>query len=431
MCGICAIYCSRGNHDLRQQIEKLRHRGYDSWGVCSWDERQVFQGCPPSEATDFRPMTGATHIIGHARYTTRGSPTSTDQFQPLVMGDFSLVHNGQIAAKSDESDTTALLRWIKDNFRPTPSFFNELFATIDGAYACVLLVKGEGLFAFRDPRGIRPLCMGTTETEELGHCDIFASETCAIPDGFEIRSLLPAEVVHIDMEGGFRAWQTFPAQTTPCLFEFIYLAHDDSTIDGIHVRKAREEMGRIMRPLLEGKAIDVIVPVPHTPVLAANVLAREMDIPVVNLLVIQSIKARREGRTFILPTQTAREQAVSQKFAIDESLIDQCRDRNVLVLDDSIVRGTTLRHINTMIRQHVKPKSLKVASLAPPIVSPNRYGIDIPDRNRLIALKPQDEIMKELQIDEPIIYQRLDTLKATLAAASTSVDGFEDSVFIR
>ena len=212
------------------------------------------------------------------------------------------------------------------------------------------------------------------------------------------------------------------------------MAHDDSIIDGIPVRAAREKMGTMMAPLVKELNIDVVVPVPHTPVLSGKLLAKTLKTDFVELLQVRSRQARRESRTFILPTQTAREQAVRQKFAVRSQEIQKCHGKNVLILDDSIVRGTTLKHVVGLIRAAVKPAKLYVASLSPPIVSPNYYGIDIPNRDCLIAANTKSigkTVAEKLNVDGEVIYQSLERLEEGLKelCQGDTVNGFENSVF--
>jgi amidophosphoribosyltransferase len=472
MCGICALVLLNTQNDkasleLLGMLTGLRHRGYDSWGVASLGgpSGSVITRCLgttfPSQdeicemASEEIPVAMA---IGHTRYTTQGSSTDSGQCQPMLDGSLgqrqlALVHNGQVETPSDWvglSDTTWLLRVLRDALKwaedaphqPTiqeqlENALRHVHRTIAGAYACVVLIEDIGMLAFRDPRGIRPLVMGSSQKARA-----FASESCALdavlPKGYDLTNVHPGQGVFIPFnqrnESHIISEQSIiPKQPEICLFEFIYLASDDSVIDGIPVRAARCMMGELMVDAVRERfQPDVIVPVPHTPVVAGSVLARKLGVEFCELLTVVSRKARKEGRTFILPTQSARERAVRCKFAINPERVEQCHGKRVLLVDDSIVRGTTLRHVVRLVREAVQPLSIRVASLSPPIISPNTYGIDIPDTSRLIAFDGVDTVASKLGADGDVIYQSLDVLEdglRKLAPHSPQVN-FEHSVFV-
>lgn len=446
-------------------LTRLRHRGYDSWGVAQYSvnedktttsiRTQRYSGSVPSvphhphQGTSTPSSTKLTFSVGHTRYTTRGSHECHSQAQPLMnhSGSIALVHNGQVECDVGKygTDTKFLLDRLESCIVEEECLndaFYRLFVTTQGAYACIALIAGIGLVAFRDPQGTRPLCVGCTDDGDV----MFASESCAFQNlgVTEFFDVAPGEVLVLWEDGELEMFTPLeddknllqPAKPKPCLFEFIYLAHDDSVVDGISVREAREEMGRLIAPLVKHLEVDAVVPVPHTPVLAGKVLAKELGTQYVDLLQVHSRQARRESRTFILPTQTAREQAVRQKFAVRSQAIAACRGKKVLVLDDSIVRGTTLRHVVGLIRTAVRPEKIYVASLSPPIVAPNRFGIDIPDTTKLIAAGTDTigaTVAEKLAVDGEVVYQSLETLEKGLEALckedSGGVCGFEDSVF--
>lgn len=479
MCGICAIVISENGDekdDAQSQVCKmlqlLRHRGYDSWGVSEMtqilDHRIMVQrgtGVPQIDVTKKRPQ--FRFVMGHTRYTTQGSHDNLDDSQPLfnAFKTIALVHNGQVETTDRSvSDTRYILNLLRQEFGDLhddhtsedidpedtdesaihlfEERFHRIMSTLKGSYACVAQIVGLGMFAFRDPRGIRPLAFQRLPTKIC-----FASESCAFESSTApIEYVAPGEVIWVNLVGEVTRLHPYVdpiVSPTPCLFEFIYLAHDDSCIDGIRVSAAREEMGRLLVDKVKnsGLTVDIIIPIPHTPVLAGRVLARCLGVEFVEALEVVSQKVRRESRTFILPTQTARENAVETKFFVKPKTIEQCRGRRVLLLDDSIVRGTTLRHVVKLIRAAIQPSELYVASLAPPIISPNYFGIDIPSKNDLIAGSttriPEDyqHVPTVVQnkiggIDAPVIFQDLTVLKAGLKLLSNGgVSDFEDSVF--
>jgi amidophosphoribosyltransferase len=401
--------------------------------------------------------------IGHTRYTTHGDSTDSTQCQPMLDGSpgqrqLALVHNGQVETPSDWvglSDTAWLLRvlrnalkWAEDAPYHTSiqeqleNALRHVHRTIAGAYACVVLIEDIGMLAFRDPRGIRPLVMGSSQKARA-----FASESCALdavlPKGYNLTNLHPGQGVFIPFDQRNELHiiceqqnSIIPKQPEICLFEFIYLASDESVIDGIPVPSERCMMGELMVDAVRERfQPDVIVPVPHTPVLAGSVLARKLGVEFCELLTVVSRKTRKEGRTFILPTQSARERAVRCKFAINQERVEQCHGKRVLLIDDSIVRGTTLRHVVRLVREAVQPLSIHVASLSPPIISPNTYGIDIPDTSRLIASDGANTVASKLGADGDVLYQSLDVLEDGLRKLAphsphTPQINFEHSVFV-
>lgn len=440
-------------------LSRLRHRGYDSWGVATMNSRNpiissMHSSMPllvDANEDDESPKTTAkkttTISIGHTRYTTKGSHNSTDQMQPLLNVDetIALVHNGQVEFDETHyaSDSQYILRLIQDmDFQSSAddvsNQFKGLFQTLSGSYSCLAIISGIGLIAFRDPRGIRPLSFHyTRETGSIR----FASESCAWDEADEdtTMNVLPGQVCWVKPDGKMQFLLPLgdPPNFNPelCLFELIYLAHDDSAMDGISIRDARRQMGRNLVNAVKQypHSIDYIVPVPHTPVIAGRELARECNMELVELLDVVSTTGRRESRTFILPTTSARESAVKKKFSItDDEAIEKCRGKNLLIVDDSIVRGTTLKRVISLIRKIVGPQKIFVASLSPPITSPNVFGIDIPDTRQLIAAPfsdNQDDIAKEvghaLRADGPVIYQTLSGLTHGLPNLP-----FEKSVFM-
>lgn len=456
MCGICAIasFATDAENNACDMLKKLRHRGYDSCGICEMCPKttqlcavRALEGYPQSDVVASPPS--SYFCIGHTRYTTQGSHDCLDQAQPILSNDktIALVHNGQIEMPHDyeSSDTHYMVQVIHNALSAHASIedaFRAIYQHVRGSFACVMNVIGRGMFAFRDTRGIRPLVY----TRHSSGAIFVSSESCALPGGGEVVNVNPGEVIHIDLAGQVTQFSVQTAITptlTPCLFEFIYLAHDDSVIDGICVQKARETMGSLLVPQIS-VALDVIVPIPHTPVLAGRVMAQELGVDFVELLQVVSKtlkhsqdEKRRESRTFILPTQTSRENAVETKFSINREAAERCRGKRILLVDDSIVRGTTLKHVIKLIKSQVQPAQLFVASLAPPIVAPNVFGIDIPSCKSLVAAQANsmEDIPSAVQqyfgVDGPVIYQSLEKLKTGLLSISTSTSlaGFEDSVF--
>lgn len=473
MCGICGIVKKTAQtKDLRSMLQKLRHRGYDSWGISSMSAGGTRVSCAHFQGpVEFKSEEGeessTMFLMGHTRYTTKGSHQNLMQAQPLTnaAGTISLVHNGQIVSPLEGcSDSQYMLQLIDEEFqryhaqsahdrdmefwlkKDIEAVFYRLAHRIEGSYACIVQVCGVGMFAFRDARGIRPLCYQTTEDSIC-----FASESCAFAsDAAKFRDVPPGVVMFADEFGALHTLYAMNASgvwklPSPCLFEFIYLAHDDSVIDGINVAEARKLMGAMLveKVRASGLTIDVVIPIPHTPVLAGRVLAEKLGVDFVEALEVAAhVANRRESRTFILPTQHAREEAVQNKFClVNPETIAQCRGKRLLILDDSIVRGTTMHHVVKLIRAALEPAALYVASLSPPVINTNCFGIDIPSTEQLVARNQSAEtlpthVQSVFQVDGPVIYQDLETLKNGLMQISKpkisyiGVSGFEDSVFI-
>lgn len=404
-----------------------------------------------------------------------------------------MVHNGQVEVykptnyKNIENsgslenmfDSMYILEVFERAYKQTKSVFRSVKTvhdTVKGSYACIMLIKSIGIVAFRDTSGIRPLIFGSDFVKQGDNnptkvsVGVFASESIVLDDlKYKIvRDVKPGETIFIDLKGNVR-YANYTTEThvekplklmssmdfvlcgdpltkyTPCLFEYIYLADEKSIIDGINVRRAREIMGELLSDKLKRffGTIDVIAPIPNTPVTATKILAHKTGIKYVDLLYLPTLINSQEdndsrniikkSRTFILPTQNKREMAVRDKFRINVENIIDCQDKVLALVDDSIVRGTTMKIIVKMIRELVQPKKLILVSLSPIIRYENVYGIDIPNRTDLIAHnRTLKEIAVELGADE-VVYGDLDTITNALRSEAQRngvyVDGYESSVF--
>jgi len=281
-----------------------------------------------------------------------------------------------------------------------------------GAYAVVAMIAGYGLLAFRDTHGIRPLVVGVHETEQVPEY-LVASESVALDTlGFRLlRDVAPGEAVFIDFDGNFHSRQCCDnSSLNPCIFEYVYLARPDSVIDGVSVYETRLVMGEYLADKLrrewDGVDIDVVIPIPDSSRPSALQLANRLGLPFREGFV----KNRYIGRTFIMPGQAMRKKSVRQKL---NAIGVEFKGKNVLLVDDSIVRGTTSREIVQMARE-AGARKVYFASAAPPVCFPNVYGIDMPSRSELIATGRSDtEICREIGADR-LIYQDLDDLKAAV-----------------
>ncbi|MCX7893216.1 MAG: amidophosphoribosyltransferase [Burkholderiales bacterium] len=462
MCGIIGVVATTPvNQLLYDGLLLLQHRGQDAAGIVTAEGktfhmhkgrglvRDVFR------TRDMRSLPGRMGI-GHCRYPTAGSAANAGEAQPFyVNSPFGIVlaHNGNLTNADQlkeemfrldlrhintNSDSEVLLNVLAHELeraaagaRLDPETVFAAVAAVHrrcrGAYAVVAMIAGLGLVAFRDPFGIRPLIVGRNDAPD-GAEWIAASESVALEGlGFRVvRDVGPGEAIVVTEDGSFHARSCAPRPTLmPCIFEYVYLARPDSTIDGVSVYEARLHMGehlagRIRRDF-PGLAIDVVIPVPDSSRPSALELATNLGLTYREGFV----KNRYIGRTFIMPGQTMRKKSVRQKL----NTIDiEFRGKNVLIVDDSIVRGTTSREIVQMARE-AGANRVYFASAAPPVRFPNVYGIDMPTRQELIATgRSEEDVAREIGADA-VIYQELDALKRAVRDAGRHLAVFETSCF--
>jgi len=400
--------------------------------------------------------------IGHVRYPTAGSAISEHEAQPFYVNSpfgIALVHNGNLTngeqLKTDlfqldarhintNSDSEVLLnvlaleleRAARDERRLTPEMIFKAVAGVHqrcrGAYAVTAMIAGYGLLAFRDPHGIRPLVYGRAETM-AGPEYAVASETVALDLlGFHaVRDVAPGEALFIDFAGHAHTQQcATAAQLNPCIFEYVYLARPDSVIDGISVYDARVHLGaelaREVQALPDWREIDVVIPIPDSSRPSALELATVIDRPYREAFV----KNRYVGRTFIMPGQSMRKKSVRQKL---NPIASEFAGKTVLLVDDSIVRGTTSREIVQMARE-AGARRVFFASAAPPVVYPNVYGIDMPTPSELIAVGKSAEQVAEVIGADRVIYQSIAGMKRAIlrsqrADAAQRITDFDASCF--
>ena len=462
MCGIVGVVArSPVNQLLYDGLLVLQHRGQDAAGIVTADGasfhmhkgggmvRDVFR------TRNMRSLAGFAGI-GHTRYPTAGSAWSAAESQPFyVNSPFGIVlgHNGNLTnseqLKNDlfrldlrhvntESDSEVLLNVLAHelaanatNYKLDPA---TIFAAVSGvhrrcrgAYAVVAMIAGYGLLAFRDPYGIRPLVFGKTDAAQ-GPEYMVASESVALDGlGFRlVRDVAPGEAIFIDLDGNFHSLQCADNPSlNPCLFEFVYLARPDSVIDGISVYETRLRMGESLGRKIEKDFahldIDVVIPIPDSSRPAAMQLSNHLNLGYREGF----IKNRYIGRTFIMPGHAIRRKSVRQKL---NAIGMEFRGKNVLLVDDSIVRGTTSREIVQMARD-AGARKVYFASAAPPVRYANVYGIDMSTREELIASgRTDDEIAREIGCDA-LIYQELDALIGDVRSVNPAVTNFEASCF--
>jgi amidophosphoribosyltransferase len=462
MCGIVGIFgFSPVNQILYDSLLLLQHRGQDAAGIATANGNafSMFKGNglvrDVFRTRNMRSLPGHSGI-GHVRYPTAGSAASSDEAQPFyVNAPYGLVlaHNGNLTNserlkaelfKNDRrhintnSDSEVLLNVLAHELQSNAHGYSldpvAIFKAIagvhqraQGAYACVAQIAGYGLVAFRDPYGIRPLALGEIETDQ-GKEYMFASESVALAGmGFEfVRDVEPGEAIFVDLDGNLYAQQCAEkTMLSPCIFEYVYLARPDSVMDGVSVYEARVKMGeyladQIKREMNSGE-IDVVMPIPDSSRPAALELATRLGVPYREGF----IKNRYIGRTFIMPGQAVRKKSVRQKLNAIEV---EFKGKTVLIVDDSIVRGTTSREIVQMARE-AGAKKVIFASAAPPVRYPNVYGIDMPTRDELIASgRTDDEICKEIGADA-LFYQSIEDMKRSVSDLLPSLKNFDASCF--
>jgi len=460
MCGIVGIVGRRPvNQSIYDALLVLQHRGQDAAGIMTCDQGTLHLRKDNGLARDvFRTRHMIDLVgnmgIGHVRYPTAGCDTSAEA-QPFYVNSpfgISLAHNGNLVnaeeVKRDlfledrrhintNSDSEILLNVLahelqqQDKLRLEAEDLFEAVAGVhrrcSGGYAAVALIPGYGILGFRDPYAIRPIVFGKRDTE-LGTEYMIASESVALDTlGFElVRDLEPGEAVFIDVDGTpFTRQCAANPVASPCIFEFVYLARPDSMIDGISVHKARSRMGarlaeKILR-LWPDHDIEVVIPIPDTSRTAALQLANNLGVKYTEGF----IKNRYIGRTFIMPGQQVRKKSVRQKLnAIDLEF----RGKNVLLVDDSIVRGTTSQQIIQMARD-AGARKVYFASAAPPVRYPNVYGIDMPTVQELVAHgRTEDEIGRFIGADW-MIFQDLQDLIAAVQQGNSRIRRFDTSCF--
>src|SRR6195952_2021033 len=435
MCGIVGVISkSPVNQMIYDALLLLQHRGQDAAGIVTMQGTKCFMHKARGMVKDvfrtrnMRALPG-TVGLGQVRYPTAGNAYSEEEAQPFYVNapfGIVLVHNGNLtnahALRAElfstdhrhtntESDSEVLLNVLAHELeratRGVPLHSEEVFASVTsmqkrlrGSYAVVSMISGHGLLAFRDPYGIRPLCMGRNAEGAV----MVASESVALEgSGFKFeRDIAPGEAVFIDLQGQVHSRQCAEAATlNPCIFEFVYLARPDSTLDGISVYQARLNLGETLAKRVVSTVppseIDVIIPIPESSRPSATQLAHLLGIPYREGFV----KNRYVGRTFIMPGQGVRKKSVRQKLNV---IASEFKGRNVLLVDDSIVRGTTSREIVQMARD-AGARKVYMASAAPPVRYPNVYGIDMPTPEELIASgRTIDEIRAIIGCDS-LIYQ--------------------------
>lgn len=462
MCGVIgAATRSPVNQLLYDSLLLLQHRGQDAAGIATESSKtfNMFKGSglvrDVFRTRNMRSLPG-NFGLGHVRYPTAGSANNSEEAQPFYVNapfGMMLAHNGNLTntdkLKADmfrndrrhintNSDSEVLLNVLAHELQTISSSFTvdpvtifravaALHKRVQGAYACVAMIAGVGILAFRDPFGIRPLVLGSCETD-AGVEYMFASESVALEGmGFKfVRDVQPGEAVFVDQDFQLYSQQCADnAVLNPCIFEYVYLARPDSFMDGVSVYASRVKMGeflaeKIRREITSGD-IDVVMPIPDSSRPAAMELAHRLNLSYREGF----IKNRYIGRTFIMPGQSTRRKSVRQKL---NPIGVEFKGKSVLIVDDSIVRGTTSREIVQMARES-GARRVVFASAAPPVRFPNVYGIDMPTRSELIASGRSDEqIAAEIGCDA-LVYQDIADMKRAVTEVNPALRQFDASCF--
>ena len=452
MCGIVGIVSSSPvNQQVYDALALLQHRGQDSTGIATSDDQtlhvyktkgQVREGY---RTRDMRALPG-TIGLGHVRYATRGTAKKEQEAQPFYVNSpwgIVLVHNGNLTNTREltseiqhtdrrhlntTSDTELLVNVLAselqkagatDSFSPDVVFeaVSRLQERVEGSYAALAVIAGQGLLAIRDPFGIRPLILGKRPAGLVGDEWIVASESLVLEaGGYEtVRDVEPGEAIFIARDGTMTSRQCAKnPRLAPCSFEYVYLARPDSTMNGISVYEARLRLGEKLADTIARYAptdsIDVVMPIPDSARPAAMQVARKLGIEYREGF----YKNKYVGRTFIMPGQARRTKSVREKL---NALPSEFAGKNVLIVDDSIVRGTTSREIVDMARE-AGALSVTFTSAAPPVRYPHVYGINMPSKSELVAAgRTIPEIAREIGADH-LIYQEVEDLKAAIIEGS-------------
>jgi amidophosphoribosyltransferase len=459
MCGIVGVVGQQPvNQLIYDALLLLQHRGQDAAGIVTLQGHKVYMHKAKGMVRDvfrtrnMRALPGNVGL-GQVRYPTAGNAASEEEAQPFYVNapfGITLAHNGNLtnaqALKAElfstdhrhintESDSEVLLNVFAHELEKTtrglPLAAQDVFQAIAnvhrrvrGSYAVVALIAGHGLVAFRDPYGIRPLCIGKGADGTV----MVASESVTLEgtgQHFE-RNIAPGEAVFVDLAGKVHSAQCAQdAKLFPCIFEFVYLARPDSVLDGVSVYQARLNLGETLAKrvisTVPPNEIDVVIPIPESSRPSAMQLAQLLGLPYREGFV----KNRYVGRTFIMPGQSVRKKSVRQKLNVIQS---EFKGRNVLLVDDSIVRGTTSREIVQMARD-AGARKVYMASAAPPVRFPNVYGIDMPTSTELVAHGRTVEEVRELIGADALIYQDVEGMKNAIGKLNPQLDGFDASCF--
>ena len=458
MCGLVGIYHKKDpvSADICDGLVQVQHRGQDAAGIATWDKSKMYTHkelglvSEVFKTSDYLINLNGNMGIGHVRYPTAGSD-DVSEAQPFYTANpinITLAHNGTLTnserIKEDltkthfcqfntSSDSEVLLKLFayelyKTNYRKVSNnhvfrALKNVFNRCSGGFAVIMLIAGVGIVAFRDPKGIRPLAIGSNKTSYM-----IASESSALTSmGYQtLEDVLPGQAIIINEDGTVNKKRLIRnAVHQPCIFEYVYFSRPDSTIDEISVHKSRLRMGDFLgdKILREHKNIevDVVIPVPDTSRTSAMQVAHKLGVKYREGF----MKNRYIGRTFIMPGQSARKKSVARKLNPIEI---EFKNKNVLLVDDSIVRGHTSKKIIQLVRDN-GAKKVHFASASPPIRYQNVFGIDMPATKELVAHKRTVRQIRNYIGADELIYQDLEDLRLSASIGNPKITEYEDSVF--
>ena len=458
MCGLVGIYHKKNqvSADIYDGLVQVQHRGQDAAGIATWDKSKMYTHKELGLVSEvFKTSDSLINLngnmgIGHVRYPTAGCD-DVSEAQPFYTANpinITLAHNGTLTNSetikeeltkthfcqfNTSSDSEVLLKLFayelyKTNYRKVSNdhvfrALKNVFNRCSGGYAVIMLIAGVGIVAFRDPKGIRPLAIGSNKNSYM-----IASESSALTSmGYRVlEDVLPGQAIIINEDGRVNKKRLIrKAVHQPCIFEYVYFSRPDSTIDEISVHKSRLRMGDFLgdKILREYKNIevDVVIPVPDTSRTSAMQVAHKLGVKYREGF----MKNRYIGRTFIMPGQNMRKKSVARKLNPIEI---EFKDKNVLLVDDSIVRGHTSKKIIQMVRDN-GAKKVHFASASPPIRYQNVFGIDMPATKELVAHKRTVRQIKNYIGADELIYQDLEDLRLSASIGNPKITEYEDSVF--
>ena len=458
MCGLVGIYHKKDqvSTDIYDGLVQVQHRGQDAAGIATWDKSKMYTHKELGLVSEvFKTSDSLINLngnmgIGHVRYPTAGCD-DVSEAQPFYTANpinITLAHNGTLTNSetikeeltkthfcqfNTSSDSEVLLKLFayelyKTNYRKVSNdhvfrALKNVFNRCSGGYAVIMLIAGVGIVAFRDPKGIRPLAIGSNKNSYM-----IASESSALTSmGYRVlEDVLPGQAIIINEDGTVNKKRLIrKAVHQPCIFEYVYFSRPDSTIDEISVHKSRLRMGDFLgdKILREYKNIevDVVIPVPDTSRTSAMQVAHKLGVKYREGF----MKNRYIGRTFIMPGQNTRKKSVARKLNPIEI---EFKNKNVLLVDDSIVRGHTSKRIIQMVRDN-GAKKVHFASASPPIRYQNVFGIDMPATKELVAHKRTVRQIKNYIGADELIYQDLEDLRLSASIGNPKITDYEDSVF--
>ena len=458
MCGLVGIYHKKDqvSADIYDGLVQVQHRGQDAAGIATWDKSKMYTHKELGLVSEvFKTSDSLINLngnmgIGHVRYPTAGCD-DVSEAQPFYTANpinITLAHNGTLTNSerikeelikthfcqfNTSSDSEVLLKLFayelyKTNYRKVSNnhifrALKNVFKRCSGGYAVIMLIAGVGIVAFRDPKGIRPMAIGSNKKSYM-----IASESSALTSmGYRtIEDVLPGQAIIINEDGLIHKKRLIRnAVHQPCIFEYVYFSRPDSTIDEISVHKSRLRMGDFLGDKILRKykniEVDVVIPVPDTSRTSAMQVAHKLGVKYREGF----MKNRYIGRTFIMPGQNTRKKSVARKLNPIEI---EFKDKNVLLVDDSIVRGHTSKKIIQMVRDN-GAKKVHFASASPPIRYQNVFGIDMPATKELVAHKRTVRQIKNYIGADELIYQDLEDLRLSASIGNPKITDYEDSVF--